>query len=108
MSSNRFMEWKFFSSIVGQHIEDYTVPQYGDAPHDEVENWTPDMCVAAMQKYTRRFEASKRGPEETLRDMLKIAHFACITYFKLCKSMGVLPHRRFTGDNPFVHGSKED
>jgi hypothetical protein len=91
MSSNRSMEWRYFSQIVASHVEDYTVPQYGDSPHDEVENWTPEMCVAAMQKYTKRYTSGQRGPKETLRDMLKIAHFSCIAYFKLCSSLGFDP-----------------
>lgn len=105
---NRCLEWQYFSKIVHRHIADYTIPQYGDSPHDEVEQWTPEMCVLAIQKYTRRFESSKRGPDETVRDMLKIAHFACLAYFKLCKALGKVPERKFTGGNEFVHGGKND
>lgn len=107
---NRIHEWNYFTKIVRTHVLEYTIPQYGDSPTDEVEGWTPEMCILAVQKYTRRFESSKRGPDETLRDMLKIAHFACIAYFKLCRSLGKVPTaREYTGnDNPFVHGGSKD
>ena len=80
---NRANEWRMFSYLVEQHVTNYTIPQYGDAPNDEVAAWTPEMCALAMQKYTKRFSSSLRGKEETRRDMLKIAHFACLTYWKL-------------------------
>jgi hypothetical protein len=82
-NSNRNLEFYRFSLIVREHIESYTIPQYGDSPSDEVESWTPEMCVAAMQKYTKRFESARRGRVETLRDMAKIAHFAAIAFFKM-------------------------
>lgn len=108
MSYNRCLEWLYFTKLVNKHIIDYTIPQYGDSPTDEVEAWTPEQCILAISKYCRRFESSKRGPKETLRDMLKIAHFACIAYFKLCAAMGVTPLRKFTDDNPLVHGKDSD
>lgn len=80
---NRANEWRMFSYVVEQHVINYTIPQYGDAPNDEVSNWTPEMCALAIQKYTKRFASALRGKEEVRRDMLKIAHFACLTYWKL-------------------------
>jgi hypothetical protein len=80
-------EWRMFSYLVEQHVTNYTIPQYGDAPNDEVAAWTPEMCALAMQKYTKRFSSSLRGKDETLRDMFKIAHFACLTYWKLKERM---------------------
>lgn len=106
---NRVLEWQWFAATVRKHILDYTIPQYGDSPTDEVEGWTPDMCIKAIAKYTRRFESGQRGSDETLRDMLKIAHFACLAYIKLHRSFGKVPLRIFTGDdNPFVHGGSAD
>lgn len=90
---NRYLEWARFVQLVSTHIVEYTIPQYGDSPNDEVENWTPEQCVLAIQKYTRRFTAGQRGPRETLRDMFKIAHFACLAYFKLLKAYGMTPER---------------
>jgi hypothetical protein len=79
----RCEEFTEFSVIVDRHIHNYTVPQYGDAPHDEVEKWTEEQCVLAIQKYTKRFLSSRRGRLETLRDMVKIAHFACLAFYKM-------------------------
>jgi len=81
--SKREEQFMQFSDIVENHITSYTVPQYGDAPDDEVENWTTEQCVLAIQKYTKRFSSAKRGRLETLRDMVKIAHFACLAFYKM-------------------------
>ena len=109
---NRVLEWLTFSSLVKAHIANYTVPQYGDMPDDEVETWSPEMTIAAIQKYTRRAGSSQRGQMEEIRDMLKIAHFACLTYFKLCRKYGIsidLPMESdYIKDNPLVHGGRGD
>ena len=83
MSLSRVMEWRMFSNLVEMHIMNYTIPQYGDLPDDEVAKWTPEMCAMAIQKYTKRFSSNQRGAQEIRRDMLKISHFACIAYWKL-------------------------
>ncbi len=83
MAYNRVLEWNLFSAIVREHILNYTIPQYGDSPDDEVEKWSPEMCAAALSKYIRRFGSQQRGREEGIRDMLKIAHFACLAYIKM-------------------------
>ena len=72
-----------FSFIVEEHIVNYTIPQYGDRPNDEVENWSAEQCVLAIQKYTKRFRSSRRGRLETLRDMVKIAHFTQLAFDKM-------------------------
>jgi|GEM_PF-811128 len=79
----RSLEWRVFSARVLEHINLYTIPQYGDKPDDEVEKWSPTMCMLSIAKYVKRFENGKRGQTETLRDMLKIAHFACLAYNKM-------------------------
>jgi hypothetical protein len=81
--SNRREQFMQFEILVGDHIDNYTVPQYGDAPDDEVERWSTEQCVLAIQKYTKRFDSPRRGRIETLRDMVKIAHFACIAFYKM-------------------------
>lgn len=83
MLSKRFMQFVKFAELVEDHIDSYTVPQYGDAPTDEVEQWTAEQCVIAIQKYTKRFESSRRGRLEILRDMVKIAHFAQLAFDKM-------------------------
>ncbi len=79
----RVEEFFDFCCIAQEHVRNYTIPQYGDYPADEVEEWTGDQCVKAIQKYTKRYEAAQRGRLETLRDMAKIAHFACLAFWKM-------------------------
>jgi hypothetical protein len=78
--SNQFIGFAF---IVLKHIDSYTVPQYGDSPNDEVESWTSEQCVKAIQKYTSRYGSQRRGRIEELRDLVKIAHFAQIAFDKM-------------------------
>jgi len=82
MLSCRGEEWIKFGSRVLEHIEIYTVPQYGDAPDDQVEDWSPEMCVMTIKKYCSRFGNNSREGQEKI-DLLKIAHFAQIAYDKL-------------------------
>lgn len=72
-----------FGAVVEEHIKNYTIPQYGDAPGDSVSKYTPEQCVMIMEKYCRRFQDNRRGRLEQLRDMVKISHFACITFWKM-------------------------
>lgn len=81
--SVREVEFYHFSQVVAGHIDKYTVTQYGDAPADEVESWTPEHCILAIQKYIRRFGVIQRGRVESLRDIVKIAHFAAIVFYKM-------------------------
>jgi hypothetical protein len=108
MPYNRCQEWRIFAMRVEDHVRNYTVAQYGDSPGDEVESWTPEMCVAAIQKYTRRFSSGQRGQGDTLRDMLKIAHFACITYNKLGGKEVPLPVEKYNelGPGDYGYGDK--
>jgi hypothetical protein len=87
--SNRTKDWLRFSSHVASHIENYTVKQYGDAPNDQLEGWTPEQCLEAIKRYYERNikGTNARGPIETLRDMIKIAHYAQVAYDKLIERM---------------------
>jgi len=75
--------FKAFASVVEKHIDNYTVLQYGDAPNDQVQDWTPTQCMDCVKRYANRIESNRRGRVEVLRDMLKIAHFACLAFGKL-------------------------
>lgn len=83
--SNRGMAWLEFSNDVLDHIENYTVPQYGDSPDDQVSAWTAGDCIKQVWKYTMRFNKNQRGQDDQMRDMLKIAHYASIALEKLKK-----------------------
>ena len=74
--------WDIYSNIVGLHIAEYTVPQYGDYPNDNVAKWSVQDCIRQIQKYANRLESNARGPEEMLRDLLKISHYCQLAFFK--------------------------
>lgn len=80
--SNRGKEWAAFAVLVGRHIEDYTVPQYGDAPGDQAGGFTERDIAVQIRKYINRMESGARGPEEAQRDLLKIAHYCAVLFFK--------------------------
>lgn len=82
-SSKRGYEWVAFSSQVLDHIEQYTIPQWGDKPNDQLHTeWTINDCMLAIKKYANRAGKNSRGPDEDLRDLLKIAHYACVAWHK--------------------------
>lgn len=79
--SNRGNDWNKFAWDVFLHIEQYTVPQYGDSPNDQATNWSIPVIEEQLKKYTNRFGKNAR-PGEELRDLLKIAHYSQILYDK--------------------------
>lgn len=81
--SIRNNEWVGFGQIVDMHIHDYTVPQYGDYPNDQVAKWDINTIMNSIGKYVNRFQTNARGEEENLLDLVKIAHYACMGYMKL-------------------------
>lgn len=81
--SNRGKELSTFCEILIDHVEEYTVPQYGDAPNDQVESWDSAQCVKQIGKYAARFESNARGFQEKFTDLKKIGHYACLAFFKL-------------------------
>jgi hypothetical protein len=80
----RGQEWKAFSTQVLNHVENYTVPQYGDKPDDLIEQWTVEDCLKDIKKRIERFGKNKRPNQEAL-DLIKIAHVACVAHSKLNK-----------------------
>lgn len=83
LMSKRFQMWADFAKETGDHIESYTVSQYGDYPSDPLTDWTLEDIATAIRKYANRMGKNARGHVEDVRDMLKIAHFACTAYHKL-------------------------
>lgn len=82
MTAQRTKDWNEFAAKVADHIENYTVPQYGDAPNDNVESWSAQDCIAQVQKYAARFGNNQRTDQEEL-DLMKIAHYAQLAMDKL-------------------------
>ena len=84
MTPKRTNAWNDFAAKVADHITNYTVPQYGDAPNDNVESWSAADCIAQVQKYAARFGTNQRAGQEEL-DLMKIAHYAQLAHDKLKK-----------------------
>ena len=80
--SFRGKEWGEFSKLTLEHIEKYTVPQYGDIPDDQASNFTEHDIAVNILRYVNRIERGRRGEMEAHRDLLKIAHYCAILYFK--------------------------
>ena len=80
--SNRAMLWDIFSNQVFNHIEDYTVKQYGDFNKDNVTSMTADDCLTQIKKYAARWGKNARGDQEQDLDLIKIAHYAGIVWAK--------------------------
>jgi hypothetical protein len=82
---NRLEDWKRFSELVEGHIVTYTIPQYQseNGELDQIGIWSAIDCISAIRRYCARFGKNARGPEEALRDMLKIAHYAQFAHDKL-------------------------
>lgn len=80
--SKRGDNWKLFSEQVHNHIEKYTVPQYGDAGEDLATEYTSTECVKQAQKYLSRFGRNSRPGQESL-DLQKAAHYCQLASEKL-------------------------
>lgn len=80
--SQRGKAWLEFSARVLNHIENYTVPQYGDKGEDQVTEYSPEECALQIKKYISRYGKNARQGQQEL-DLLKIAHYAQLTLEKL-------------------------
>ena len=83
MSSERLKRWQMFSEGVAVHIEQYTVPQYGDYPDDQMAGFTADEIKMNMKRYLNRIGRDQRGAENSLMDCKKLAHYACELYLAM-------------------------
>ena len=81
--SKRLDRWEDFSFEVQDHIENYTVPQYGDYPKDQMTSFTVDEFLMNMKRYLNRIGRDARGKENSILDCRKIAHYACELCYKL-------------------------
>jgi len=77
--SKRAEDWKKFANKVETHIEEYTVPQYGDKGDDIASEYTPEHCINQVKKYSARFGKNSR-PGQSKLDLMKIAHYAQMAY----------------------------
>lgn len=80
--SKRGEEWNLWSYLVFEHIEKYTVPQYGDKGDDQCTHYEVRDFMKQIQKYANRQGKNSRPGQDQL-DLLKIAHYAQMTWTKL-------------------------
>ena len=86
---NRRDDWEKFDQLVRTHIVNYTEEQYGNPEgNEQVDSFTIEDCWQNMQRYYNRRKSNTRGNKEKLRDLIKIAHYAQLTYDKLKKELG--------------------
>lgn len=86
--SVRAQDWMVFAKEVADHIECYTVPQYGDFPNDQLTKFNLLDIKAQLTRYVNRIGSGVRGAEEAERDMQKLAHYACVAYMKMRNEEG--------------------
>jgi len=84
--SQRGKDWLKFAAEVLTHIEQYTVPQYGDVGEDQITEWTIEDCLKAVQKRVSRYGRQSREGQQEL-DFLKMAHEVQIGWAKYKESL---------------------
>ena len=72
--SERGIDWIDFSEGVLNHIEGYTVPQYGDKGQDQCTEFTIQDFQTQIKKYANRMSKNSRPGQDKL-DLLKIYHY---------------------------------
>jgi hypothetical protein len=80
--SIRADEWCEFAQAVVDHIELYTVPQYGDKGADLCSDYTVEKCVDQAKKYLARHGRNSR-PGQDKQDLLKAAHYLQMAWREL-------------------------
>ena len=73
-TSKRGFNFMMFALEVLDHIEEYTIPQYGDEGEDQVSDWTVEDCLKAVKKYIARYGRNTRKGQQGL-DFKKMVHF---------------------------------
>lgn len=73
--SERGLDWEEFSGKVFEHVENYTVPQYGDKGQDQCTKFTRQDFETQIKKYANRMGRNSRPGQDKL-DLLKICHYA--------------------------------
>jgi hypothetical protein len=73
-TTERGLDWENFSTKVLNHIEIYTVPQYGDKGSDQCTEFTIQDFQTQIKKYANRMGRNSRPGQDKL-DLLKMAHY---------------------------------
>jgi len=73
--SERVKQWREYADAVEDHLNDYTVPQYGDVGSDEITDYSVETCVEQVKKYSKRYGTQSRSGQQEL-DFLKMGHYS--------------------------------
>ena len=84
--SKRGEDWKDFATEVYDHIETYTVPQYGDKGEDQATEYNSRDHVNQAKKYLARYGTNSRPGQEVL-DLIKTAHYCQMAAMELKKEL---------------------
>jgi NTP pyrophosphatase (non-canonical NTP hydrolase) len=82
INSKRGFNWILFAEAVLKHVEEYTVPQYGDLGEDQVTDYTAEDCMKQVDRYRARFGKNARPGQDKL-DLLKMAHYISLAAEKM-------------------------
>lgn len=74
--------WWGFAGAVENHIENYVIPQYGDADSDMAQDYDATACIEQAKKYIGRFGKNMRPGQEEL-DLLKAADYLMMAWHKM-------------------------
>lgn len=96
----REQEWREFAEKVNTHVLQYTVEQYGEKGADQVTHWTIEDLIVQIKKYCHRYGNNVRPGQEHL-DFMKIAHYACMAYWKYIEAGKNEEKNRFTIEGDF-------
>ena len=80
--SKRGDDWVEFGGHVLKHVDEYTVPQYGDKGQDQATEFTIEECLSHVKRYINRYGKNRRGKEDQERDFLKMAQYVQIAWDK--------------------------
>lgn len=94
--SIRGNKWNEFAEQVFRHIEEYTVPQYGDEGEDQITDYSCEDCITMVKKYANRYGTNAREGQQEL-DFLKMAHYAQCAYDKYRENNDKVETYQFEG-----------
>lgn len=84
--SERGKDWMAFAGKVNDHIETYTVPQYGDKGEDQASEYGSAEHILQAKRYLARFGKNSRPGQEVL-DLMKTAHYIQMAAMELEKEL---------------------
>lgn len=87
--SQRGEDWKEFAGQVHDHIEKYTVPQYGDKGEDQASEYGSAEHVLQAKRYLARYGKNSRPGQEVL-DLIKTAHYCQMAAMELIRELEVV------------------